>query len=217
MEGERQRGGVDGVLLGGSAGVERDGEGGAQDLGEAGEAGLDGVAALGGEFAAGGVHGEFHGEQPGGAGAVAAGGECGEAQAQAIAGLDLAGGDVRGDVKGVAVQGLGAEQVVVPVDGERGLAAGGDGGVGAAELEADGGDGAAELGLVDAEVGFLGSVAGQPDGLGAEVREGLFGACGGGTVEVIPVKAALSARADLVSARARAAVPRSSPVPVPGW
>ena len=50
----------------------------------------------------------------------------------------------------------------------------------AVELEADGGDGAAEQGLVDAEVGFLGAVAGQPDGLGTQVSEGLFGACGGG-------------------------------------
>ncbi|MEW1808862.1 hypothetical protein [Pseudarthrobacter sp. NPDC080039] len=111
-------------------------------MGKAGEAWLDGVAALGGEIAAGGVHGEFHGEQACGAGAVAARGEGGEPQAQAVAGLEVAGGDVSGDVKSVAGEGLGAEQVVVPVDGERGLPAGGNGGVGAAQLEADGGDGA---------------------------------------------------------------------------
>jgi hypothetical protein len=148
--------------------------------GEGGEAGLEGVAAFGGEFAAGGVHGEFHGEQAGGPGAVAAGGEGGEAEAEAVAGLDLPGGDAGGEVEGVAVQGVGAEQVVVPVDGEGCLSPGGHGGVGAAEVEGDGGDGAAELGLVDAQVGFLGAVAGQFDGVGAEVREGLFGPGGGG-------------------------------------
>jgi len=73
--------------------------------------------------------------------------------------------------------------------------------VGATVLEAEGGDGSAELGLVDAPVGFLGPVAGQPDGLGAQAREILFGS-GGGTVEVMLVTAGLSARADLVSAKA---------------